>query len=228
MEETAIMIEIPELIVVLSSEAIVALVGALILMLYQASRKHRSDRSEAAALVDRINREDKAHERQLAEALSETAGMLDENLRNDTLTEVLNKEKALYRQAIQAFLSRDPAKLAEIDRHVRGISEPYCRLISQLLQQAPGSGQAGETADLEAELMEAKAEVIEAKQQLAAALEALDDVSKEYARMFGSRHTANEVSESLGRVLTIFKRAAGLVEAQPQPTQDEAEPETPP
>ncbi|SMF96924.1 hypothetical protein SAMN02949497_4338 [Methylomagnum ishizawai] len=202
MEETAVMIEIPQLAAVLATEAIVALLCALVLLWYLGARKTRAERGEAAALVERINSEDEAHEQRLAQALSD-GGNLAPSLRDSVLTEVLNKEKALYRQAIQAFLSRDPAKLAEIDRHVQGISEPYCRLIAELLRQAP---RPESNAGLEAALEHAQVENAELQHRLGKTLQALEDVSQEYARMFGNPHTAQELSASLDRVLAAFGR----------------------
>ncbi len=216
MQMDTAMIEIPLLTAVLAAEAIVALLGVLILLIYRRSRKGRDDRDHATALVNRINHEDVAHEQRLANALSESAELLDETLRSATVEEVLRKEKALYRQAIQAFLSQDPLKLAEIDRHVRGLSEPYCRLIGRLLEQAPRREAAPDArvAKLEAELLRAQAEADSAKEQLSAAMEALDDVSNEYARMFGSARTAKELRDSLDRVFAVFRRVLQSAEAQ--------------
>lgn len=168
------MIQVNLLTAVLAIEALAGLIVALLFLLYRRSSKSRSEHAEAVALVDRINQEDEAHEQHLADSLSvlDDTGPLDDSMRRATVEAVLNKEKALYRLAIQAFLSRDAKKLAEIDQHVRGLSEPYCQLIQQLLKQAPpGEARAepapdARTADLQAELKLVKAKAETTKAQL--------------------------------------------------------------
>lgn len=216
------MIQVNLLTAVLAIEALAGLIVALLFLLYRRSSKSRSEHAEAVALVDRINQEDEAHEQHLADSLSvlDDTGPLDDSMRRATVEAVLNKEKALYRLAIQAFLSRDAKKLAEIDQHVRGLSEPYCQLIQQLLKQAPpGEARAepapdARTADLQAELKLVKAKAETTKAQLDSAFAALDDVSKEYARMFGSTHAAETLAESLSTVQAIFQREMDAAEAR--------------
>lgn len=216
------MIQINPLTAMLAIEALAGLAVVLLFLLYRRSSKSRSEHAEAVALVDRINQEDESHEQHLAESLSvlDDTGPLDDNMRRATVEAVLNKEKALYRLAIQAFLSRDAKKLAEIDQHVRGLSEPYCQLIQQLLKQTPpGEARAepapgARTADLQAELQLAKAKADTIKAQLDSAFAALDDVSKEYARMFGSTHAAETLAESLSTVQAIFQRELDAAEAR--------------
>lgn len=206
------MIEIPLLTAVFAAEAIVMLLGALFLLLYRGSKKDRTDRAHAEVLIGNIHQAAGVHERDLSAALADDAEWLDPSLRRATLEEVLHKEKALYRQAIQAFLSRDADQLAEIERHVRGLSEPYCRLIRQLLEKAPQA--AGDrVAALEAELRQERAEARATGEQLRVALAALEDVSNEYADLFGAHHTTAELSASLAKVLATFHSAAQAVGA---------------
>lgn len=207
------MIEIHSLTAIFATEAIVALLGALVLMLFLAARKKRGEREQAGELVTRLNETEKARLQQLDAALVESTELVDDEVRRQTLEAVGHQEKALYRHVIQAFLSRDAEKLAEIDNPVRALSEPYCQLVKQLIERMPAhdTSKAGEKlAALETEIRQARAEAERTNEQLTLALATLDEVSGEYVKMFGEPQQAEELHASRKRMLDAFRRTERL------------------
>jgi hypothetical protein len=214
------MIEIPALIAVLAAEAIVALSGLLILLGYRRSRKKRLDRAEAGRFIDRVNETGESRLAELYAALAPDGGPPSEPWFRTLLEEIMAREKAIYRQAFEAFLNRDAARLAEIDAQVRELAEPYCRLIEQWREKLPKYDPTRDLEridELQAEVLRTRAEADHARAELALALESLEDVSAEYAKMFGSRKTADQLQASLGRVLGIFRRTTQAAGEEPSP-----------
>lgn len=204
------MLEIHSLTAVLATEALVALLLALIFMLFRATSRKKVERSQAIALVDRINGTDAQRLDQLGTTLADPALKLDDAQRQHALEELSSREKALYRLVIQAFLDRDTERLAQLDEHVRALSEPFRDLMKGLTEKLPQQELGVLQTRLEAaeqEAQQALGEVERLGDQLRTALETLTEVSSEYARMFGEPKSSDEIQLSRQRMLAAFHRA---------------------
>jgi len=207
------MVELHPLAALLTAELIVVLVLAVVFFLIGASKKRRTAHDQADDLVERIVNDEESHLTDLASGLSESGAILPESSRQQVVEAVSQQEKALYRHVIQAFLTGDAARLGDLDRYVRGISEPYCQLIQELIQRSRECDPAelvARIADLETQVQEARTESAQLREELSQSLATLDEVSKEYAKMFGDKHTAADLHASRLRMLDRFREAAGV------------------
>jgi hypothetical protein len=204
------MIEIPSLTAVLVTEGLIVLVLALLLILFGATRRRKTERGRAVELVNRINESDRSNLAQWEATLTTPGLPIDESLRRQTLEEVNRREKTLYRLVIQAFLDRDAERLSQLDRHVRALSEPFRELLGRLAENLPRQ-EVGDLQDrldaAEREAKEALNEVSRLDQKLAVTLATLEEVSNEYGKMFGEPHAGDEMQASRQRVLEAFRRA---------------------
>ncbi|QSA96336.1 hypothetical protein [Methylococcus sp. EFPC2] len=211
------MLEISALTAVLVAEVLAALLLVLGALLWRAWRRKRAERSHADKLVEHINRADAQRLDELNLALADPSLALDDDQRSHTLEQVGARERALYRLVIRAVLDHDVERLAQLDRHVRALSEPYRELIAQLAEKRPQQ----ESGDVQVRLenaeeqtRQASAEAEHLRAQLKAALETLDEVSSEYTRMFGESKSGDELQLSRHRMLEAFQRAEALARGE--------------
>lgn len=214
------MIEIHTLTAVFAVEAIAVLLLALGLMLFFSRRRKRGEHGQAQALVARINATEVSRMRHLDSELPELVERLPEGIRQETLALVSRQEKALYRQVIQAFLTRDAEKLADLEQYVQGVSVPYLQLLQQLDAQLPNTESAEKLSVIEQQLQASVAESQrlrgeneQLQEQLKLSLDSLDEVSKEYARMFGHADSAEELQVSREKMMAAFRRSENLANA---------------
>jgi hypothetical protein len=210
------MIEIHSLTAILGSEVLLVLLAVLVFLLWRWRRDSRRQRASAGELVERVNARMDERLEQLDGRLFGAVAGLPEDARRESVAAVAVKENELYRHIIRAFLDRDPAKLAELDDYVQGVSEPYCRLIAELIAHLQEQAQLpkAEVQVWEQKLAEAETAGVEAQaraerinHQLTLALSTLDEVSSEYTKMFGESHGAEELQASRKRMLEAFGRS---------------------
>ncbi|NJD07399.1 MAG: hypothetical protein FIA97_13010 [Methylococcaceae bacterium] len=209
------MIEIHSLTAVLGLEVLLLLLAVLVFVLWRRSRNHQRDRASAGELVQRVNAQMDERLAQLNGQLFGGIEGLPEDARRESVNAVAMKENELYRHVIRAFLDRDALKLAELDHYVHGVSEPYCRLIGDLishLKEQPKLPSAEvlawerKMAAAQAEAVESQARAERINHQLSLALDTLDEVSSEYTKMFGETAAAEELQASRKRMLEVFGR----------------------
>jgi hypothetical protein len=224
------MIEIHSLTAVLGTEVLLALLATLAFVLWRGRRNTQRDRASAGELVERVNAEMDQRLAQLNGRLFAEIEGLPERTRLESVSAVTVKENELYRHVIRAFLDHDAIKLAELDQYVHGVSEPYCRLIGDLishLKEQPKLPSAEvvaweqKVAVVQAEAVEAQARAERINHQLSLALDTLDEVSSEYTKMFGETSAAEELQASRKRMLEVFGRTESRL-------LDELLPELPP
>jgi hypothetical protein len=226
------MIEVSTLSAVLAVETIVVLFGTIILLGYRLARKKRMERTELNEFIERVNQCEAIRRENLYAALTGHDRIVDEAVYRETVENVIIKERALYRQLFDAFLSRDMAKLAEIDLYTRELSEPYCYLVNQLPkgtlpQDHPEHldylEDREKIARLENEVIRLQDEATQTQTQLTQTLEALVDISTEYTKMFGSSHSTAELQASVARLLDVFRRTEHACRAVAAPVADSRE-----
>lgn len=193
------MIEVHSVIVVLALEALVVLLLALLFAITRSWLKKRRERGQVDHFVDRINRQEDLAQQPADHPVNETnEELLPGEVLQETLETVNQREKALYRHVLQAFLQRDVGKLAELDQYVRALSEPYTRLIQDLLVRPPKQDDTHlveQVRQARAEALKAREEAERMKQKLGNALNTLNNVSSEYAKMFHMPEVQDAVAE---------------------------------
>lgn len=217
------MIEIHALTALFGLEAIIALLASVIALVYHARRRKKREKQQAEAWVRKFQSREGQRLESLAGGLAEAGEGMDGALRQNTLAAVNQNERALYHAILDAFLHQDLSKLAELEFQVQSLSAPWQALVRQAASQ-PALAMAemqAQTAALAAELEQAQAlaqarQAREAvQQQLGQAISALDQVSAEYAKMFGERKTAEELQASRARMLLAFRAAEQAARGQP-------------
>lgn len=219
------MIAVHSLTAVLATEALIVLFCLLLWLLYRSRRQEKRDRGQARAWVSQFSAHDAERLNLLGEELAELDGVVDKDSLNETVDEVRQRERLLYCVVIDAFLTRDVAKLASVEEKVGSLSEPWRLLARRLAEAAADAGDDDDPrerlAALDAELQQARGEVDAAAkelelaraeredlaQRLDRAIAALDQVSGEYAKMFGDAKSAEELRASRERLLRAFRAA---------------------
>ena len=195
-------VEISSLTAVLGLELIVALLLIIVFMLWRKVSSDRDDHAKASSLVARINTEHSKHLEKLGGQLFDAVANFPVEKRELSMAALATKENELYRHVIRAFLAHDMEKLAELDQYVHGLSEPYCQLITALLEHLPKQQSAenstdGETVEqrlqvAETVALESQAKSEQINHQLTLALSTLDEVSSEYTKIFNEPKTVEE------------------------------------
>jgi len=209
------MIEIHALTAVLGTEFLLVLLAGLVYLLWRSRRTNRREQASAGALVEKVNAEMDARLDHLGGRLFNSLANLSEDARRQSVLAVAVKENELYRHVIRAFLDRDASKLAQLDVYVQGVSEPYLQLIADLIEHLQAQARLpeeavreweGRLAAAEAAGTEARSKAERINRQLALALNILDEVSSEYAKMFNETTSAEELQNSRSRMLAAFGR----------------------
>jgi hypothetical protein len=233
MPSSEAMIEVHSLTAVLGAELLVVLVLILLFLLWRGSSRTRKDQAKANDLVTRINAEHTRRLENLGSRIFETIADFPAEKREQSMSAVALKENELYRHVIRAFLNHDMDKLAELDRYVHGLSEPYCQLIADLIDHLP-KGNAQQKAEqgleerlsvAEAVAQESQAKAEQINHQLTLALSTLDEVSSEYTKMFNEARSAEELNHSRKRMLEAFRRTEHLASQGILPELHTPEPE---
>lgn len=153
----------------------------------------------------RSNREDDVLE------LGEMSAFDDDSLTN-LLDEIHKKEASLYQHIVKIFLQKEAAHLRSLDKHVNSLSEPYWDVIKGLASQEGASlGDSQSETEMKAALTIALDEKERLSTQLASALETLDDVSTEYAKMFSSSRDVDDLLESKEIMISFYRQSLSVL-----------------
>lgn len=208
------MIEIYPLAAILTVEALFALLIWVGFLLVGRWNRGRARRGEATHLVERIQEAEPARRDDLAVACEQLGPAITDELRNATVEGVLLRERLLYRQIVKLFIEPSADALKQVEALIGDNAEPYWRLLRVMAEHsaAPAAPTDNTAAILQrAELARLAAENKSLEAQLIAARKALEDVSNEYAQMFGGAKPAEELRRSLRHVLDVFQEAEHAV-----------------
>lgn len=201
------MIEVHSLVAVFVVEALAALFLLVVVFTFFISRRKSKERSAAKDLVNKLKDSESSRKESLGDRLSESCE-LDPSKIDHVIAEIDGQEKNLYQQIVKMFLGRDAALLAEIDKSVQALSDPFCRLLSEIASSEKvdsAMSSAIETANLEIQRLRGESERL--SEQLGMAMQTMDEVSSEYSKMFGSSKDSEELDISRKRMLNTYKRA---------------------
>ena len=201
------MIEVNSLFAVFVVEGLAALILLVVVVAFSMSRRNSNERSAVKDFVNKLKKGEKSRKEELSVRLSETCQLEDSAL-HDALAEIGVNEKQLYQHIVKMVLRRDPTLLAEIDKGVQVLSEPFCKLLAKLstIEKADPAMNAL-TEKTNSEIQQLRSERERLSKQLSMAMETMDEVSNEYSKMFGSAKQAEELDFSRKRMLNTYKRA---------------------
>ncbi len=201
------------------AEAALLLLAVLGLVLHTWLRNQRQERQAAGRLIAQLQRAMPEHGENLQQLL-EGFEQLPAEHQEDLIADLLARERRLYQQILNLFLSRDPRRLGHIESHIRALQEPYQQLL-QSLPQAPAPAADPEAlAEARARIRTLEAEVEQLADQLQVALETLDNLSSEYTRMFAPDRSREELEASRRRIMEALKRGEEKLRP-PSPEEDD-------
>ena len=201
------MIEVDSLVAIFVIEALAGLFLIVVGFTFFISRRKNKERSAAKDLVNKLKNGERARKENLGSQLTESCE-LDTATIDNVLAEIDGQEKRLYQQLVKMFLGRDAALLAEIDKSVQALSDPFWKLLSEMgaaEKVDSAMSDAIDTANSEIERLRGESERL--SEQLGMAMQTMDEVSSEYSKMFGSSKDTEELDISRTRMLNTYKYA---------------------
>ena len=133
---------------------------------------------------------------------------IDEQLLDEFLQEIDQKEALLYQQITKVFLQKDISDFKSCDKRVEEVSSSYWKLLRQLVLNSNGGVNSNdELVEIKAELDVAMSEQERLGEQLNEVLSTLDEVSNEYTHLFSSSKDQDELNTSKGRMMEYFEKA---------------------
>lgn len=190
---------------VLLAEALVIVVIILAAILFLTMKRKNNDRAAVGNLIQSIDLTTDQRALELEEQLAGVPG-LDEDALRDTLASAKQNEKALYQHIITLYLKRDAKLLNQLSLKVDGLTSPYMKVMSQL------QGATAKTADQSEQLQQLQdklEQTVQEKRRLSKELRVvsttLEEVSDEYAQMFGGSRGIEEINASRMRMQRIIE-----------------------
>lgn len=190
-------------LVILMAEALLGLVILVLVLWFMSRRKRGNELASIDAFISQMQEATVLKNQPLDQLLSQQCGFNREQVES-VLQQVSDSERALFQRIIQMFLLRETAILAEIDQRIGELSDPYCQIIIEMAadrhEQRSGAGAGGAAAEFEHanQLL---------SRQLKTAMQTIDDVTAEYARVFSGQQTALELENGRKKMLETFLRA---------------------
>jgi len=190
---------------VLLAEVFVVGLVVLYLIFFVFGKKKQEQRQA----VEAITRGFKKHHSERSKELNEDAilSSIDGELLSKFVQEISQKEANLYQQISKLFLQKDTTALKLLDKRVKEVSDSYWEVIKQTVQSSQNKvSTGGNEASLKADLDVAVSEQERLSEQLNVALTTLDEVSNEYAHLFGSDKDEEELKASKEKMLACFQK----------------------
>jgi len=133
---------------------------------------------------------------------------IDEQLLDEFLQEIDQKEALLYQQITKVFLQKEISDFKSCDKRVAEVSSSYWKLLRQLVLNSKGGvNSSDELVEIKEELAVALSEQERLNNQLNVVLSTLDEVSNEYAYLFSSSKDQDELNTSKDRMMRCFEQA---------------------
>ncbi len=199
------MIELDPLTWFLLLEGLVVLFIAVVTGIWFTTRRDIWEQQAVKKVIDRLKKASGDHARELAEILMAFQNLPDSK-RQELSATIQILENTLYHQIMKLFLQRDTTLLGQIDQRVRELTKPY----HELLQALPP----GEDAELvenltkaEEEIKRRKMETEQLAKQLQVAMTTVENLSREYTRMFAPDRTQEEMEASRQKILDTLKQS---------------------
>lgn len=189
-------------VVILMAEALLGLVVLMLALWILSRRKRGSEMASIDAFIGQMNEATILKNKPLDQLLTLQCGFDREQV-DAVLQQVTDSERALFQRIIQLFLQRETKMLADIDQGIGELSEPYCRVIMELASDR----QDHVAVDDNDQLASLKHINQQLTRQLETAMQTIDDVTAEYARVYSGQQSALELENSRKKMLETFQYA---------------------
>lgn len=194
------MIQLDSVVVVLMAEALVVLTMLLAVLFFLSRSRRGREMAEVDRFIDQMDEQSLVKQHRMEQFLAEDCGLPVETVES-VLAAVLKAERALFQQIFRLFLQRDLATLADIERKIDELAEPYQNLLADRVESVTGAaGQVDKLAGLE----RVNQQLV---RQLDTAMKTIDEISAEYTRVFSGNQTALELENSSKKMLQVFAEA---------------------
>ncbi len=193
------MIELSPVVVIILLESLLILILLVLIVPFLSHRKKAATQNAAQSLVKKLKKNKTNRNEQLDKILTESTNLQDEQ-RNDFLEEIAGTEKTFYQYLLRMFFNRDTELLKKIDKQVQSISEPYCKILSNIAPVVDDD--ASKQAQKEIDLL--KKELQKQSQQMDTAMRTMNELSVEYTQIFAGRRTELELQNSSKKMLGLF------------------------
>lgn len=168
------------------------------------SRKNK-DRAAVSDLIQTVSLTTDQHALELEEQLADIPD-LDEEVLRSLLKSAKDNEKALYQHIITLYLKRDVRLLNQLSQKVDGLTNPYVKAMTRMTGATqPDANQTEALQKLQAEFDAVLREKRRLSKELRTITQTLDEVSNEYAQMFGGSRGIDEISASRKRMMDILE-----------------------
>lgn len=191
--------------VVIMAEVLAVLIVAVTGYWFYQRHKKNQTLNEIDRFVKKVVDHGPLKTESLAQILNAT-NHVDSELIEQTLQNINAAERALFQQVIQFYLEQNPNLLKKVEKQISHLSEPYYQLIEKLTQNIQQNTPAviiNETKQPERVVSQPPNHQL--TQQLKYALQAIEEITDEYARVFNGRQTTLELENSSQKMLQLFR-----------------------
>lgn len=197
------MIELNSITVILMAEALAALCLIILIFFFLSKKKSSGEQVAAHKLIDKLEDTENFKSKKLGEMISEHCEISQDELK-ELMKEISQSERVLYQKIIKIFLNKDTSLLKGIDKQIDKLSEPYCKLLTDF------SGGTANTEKIQKVDDKVSLHINENQrlnEQLATAMNTMDEITKEYTKVFAGTQTELELENSSKKMFAVFRDA---------------------
>lgn len=183
--------------------------------------RHQCQETEAARrLVSQVEKTAPDHSAVLGELLV-AFEQLPQGQQEALIGELIEREKALYHQILQLFLTRDSHRLGQLADRIRALQEPYRQLLKEVAAAPKPASDPRPLQEAQRQIEALQAETQQLADQLQTALETIDALSSEYTHMFAPGRSREELEASRRRIVEMLKRNDARMRARSDAVSDD-------
>jgi len=187
-------------------------------------KRKQKDRAGVNSLIQSIGLTSDQHALQLEDQFA-GAEDADPEAVKELIKSAKANEKALYQHIVSLYLKRDANMLSQLGSKVNGVTDTYLSLMDLL--SAPSTTPTvdpEELAALKMELDQAITEKRRLSKELRTVTNTLEDVSDEYAQMFGGTPAFDEIKASKARMMRMIEQTIQELSPEDESAEDAPEP----
>ncbi|BCX87960.1 DNA-damage-inducible protein D [Methylomarinovum tepidoasis] len=201
-------------------ESVALLLLVLGWILHTWLRHQRQETEAARRLISQVEKTAPDHSAALGELLA-AFEQLPQDQQEALTGELIEREKALYHQILQLFLTRDSRRLGQLEGRIRALQEPYRQLLKEVAAAPKPEADPRPLQEAQRRIEALQAETQQLADQLQTALETIDALSSEYTRMFAPDRSREELEASRRRIVEMLKRNEARTQPRPVTTEDD-------
>lgn len=200
------MIELDATLAILMLEALIVLIGLVLLFIVMNANKKNKEHAAADSLIKKVNKSSAERNENLTDVLTNIRA-IDLEMQQQVMQDISAQERQLYQEIVRLFLQKDVSTLSKIDNCIKGLSEPYFKLI----QTQSGAGDSAVSSDdissAQQTISKLQTTCKRLSDQLNTALSSVDEISSEYSRIFNGTKNEEELQKSCKKMLHLYRQA---------------------